>query len=225
MSDAYPDTFTIDALLPDLEAVADAVSPDDPIAVWGPGRLGPLAVAYAARHPERVAKLVLWSTGPGRRRHGHRLDAGASPSSVDVDWDLAMESVTAGGRELRGCPEPRVSSPRCTARSRPCRSRHLPSVRDGLPDVGCHGSAARRPCPTLVMHPERQSIHPGDRTRRRLAAGIAGARLQLIDTRSSLMQPRGAAASAASSCSVIRSADALASGRRRACSLSCSSTS
>ncbi len=63
-SDPHAGAFTIDVLLRDLEAVADALSPDEQIAIWGSGRSGPVAIAYAARHPERIAKLVLWSTGP-----------------------------------------------------------------------------------------------------------------------------------------------------------------
>jgi pimeloyl-ACP methyl ester carboxylesterase len=60
LSDPYDGHFTIDALVRDLEAVIDAVSPGEPVFLWGAGRFGMVCVSYAAQFPERVAKLVLW---------------------------------------------------------------------------------------------------------------------------------------------------------------------
>ena len=60
LSDAYDGEFTVDSLVLDVEAVADAVSPDEPILLWGSGRLGPIAIAYAARHPDQGVELPCW---------------------------------------------------------------------------------------------------------------------------------------------------------------------
>ena len=45
----------------DLEAVIDAVS-NEPTAILGVFHSGPPSVAYAAAHPERVSRLLLWSS-------------------------------------------------------------------------------------------------------------------------------------------------------------------
>ena len=51
----------LDTLVTDLEAVIDAVG-TEPVVLWGSLFGGPIAIRYAARHPERVSKLMLDST-------------------------------------------------------------------------------------------------------------------------------------------------------------------
>jgi DNA-binding SARP family transcriptional activator len=50
--------FSVDAFVRDLEAVVDALGLDR-FALIGSSKGGPTAMAYAARHPERVSRLVL----------------------------------------------------------------------------------------------------------------------------------------------------------------------
>jgi DNA-binding SARP family transcriptional activator/pimeloyl-ACP methyl ester carboxylesterase len=57
--DIKPSTF--DSWIQDLEAVVDAAGLDR-FPLLGISQGGPVAVAYAARHPERVTKLVLYGT-------------------------------------------------------------------------------------------------------------------------------------------------------------------
>ena len=186
LSDAYIDTFTIDALLRDLEAVADAVSPDERIAIWATHRFGPVAVAYAARHPERIAKLMLWSTSPvGTDMVTESMRSLAQLGSLD--WELAMESVT---QAVGSFEDPQI------ARDLAAMYGSVPpsgrdtflrfetdlltwDVTDLLPAVEC---------PTLVMHPSRSRYFPVTNAQR-MAAGIPGARLQIIETSSSFTPP------------------------------------
>ena len=183
MSDAYAGSFTIDVLLADLEAVADAVSPNDPVFLWGPGRLGLLAVAFAALHPDRVSKLVLWSTAP----------IGAEFMSdpmrqlfelAKVDWDLAMESTA---QAITNFDEPEVARAFATmsrTATASARDAFMRFEEDFLKwDVTDLLAAVR--CPTLVMHPKGSRYFSVDNARR-VATGIEGARMQLIDTPSSL---------------------------------------
>ena len=51
--------YSLEALLLDLEAVVDRLGLAR-FALFGAADAGPVAIAYAARHPERVARLVLW---------------------------------------------------------------------------------------------------------------------------------------------------------------------
>jgi pimeloyl-ACP methyl ester carboxylesterase/DNA-binding SARP family transcriptional activator len=58
LSDWNAPTFSVDAFVRDLEAVVDALSLDR-FALIGSSNGGSIAIAYAARHPERVSHLVL----------------------------------------------------------------------------------------------------------------------------------------------------------------------
>ena len=51
--------FSLEALSLDLEAVVDRLELDR-FALWGTVTMGPAAIAYAARHPERVSHLILY---------------------------------------------------------------------------------------------------------------------------------------------------------------------
>jgi class 3 adenylate cyclase len=51
--------FSLEALGCDIEAVADRLGLER-FALWGTQNMGPVAIAYAARHPERVSHLILW---------------------------------------------------------------------------------------------------------------------------------------------------------------------
>lgn len=61
LSDWDNPTFSVDAFVRDLEAVVDALGLDR-FALMGSSKGGPTAMAYAARHPERVSHLVLYGT-------------------------------------------------------------------------------------------------------------------------------------------------------------------
>ena len=52
----------LDTLVADLEAIIDHVAVDGPVTLWGSMFGGPIAIRYAARHPDRVAKLILDTT-------------------------------------------------------------------------------------------------------------------------------------------------------------------
>ena len=59
LSDWDNPTFSVDAFVRDLEAVVDALG-FERFALIGSSKGGSTAIAYAARHPERVSRLVLY---------------------------------------------------------------------------------------------------------------------------------------------------------------------
>jgi pimeloyl-ACP methyl ester carboxylesterase/tetratricopeptide (TPR) repeat protein len=69
LSDWQVDEFSLDAWVRDLEAVVDALELDR-FPLLGISQGGPIAIAYATRHPERVSHLVLY--GSYARGHSHR---------------------------------------------------------------------------------------------------------------------------------------------------------
>ena len=90
LSDRSVERLTFDASVEDLEAVADAVQAER-FTLLGASQGGPVAIAYAARHPERVARLVLYGTSArGRLRRAatpeERDEAALLQSLVRVGW-------------------------------------------------------------------------------------------------------------------------------------------
>jgi pimeloyl-ACP methyl ester carboxylesterase/DNA-binding CsgD family transcriptional regulator len=61
LSDWEIDEFSLDVWVRDLEAVVDAAGLDR-FPLLGVSQGGPIAIAYAVRHPERVSRLVLYGT-------------------------------------------------------------------------------------------------------------------------------------------------------------------
>ena len=61
MSDRNRTVFTLESELSALEAVIDHLQLDK-VALWGTSQCGPTAIAYAAKHPERVSHLMLYGT-------------------------------------------------------------------------------------------------------------------------------------------------------------------
>ena len=51
--------FSPEALFLDLEAVVDRLGLEQ-FPLWATAGMGPVAIAYAVRHPERVSRLILW---------------------------------------------------------------------------------------------------------------------------------------------------------------------
>jgi pimeloyl-ACP methyl ester carboxylesterase/DNA-binding CsgD family transcriptional regulator len=61
LSDREVDDLSLEARVADLEAVVDAMGCER-FVLLGMSQSGPTAIAYAARHPERVSHLVLYAT-------------------------------------------------------------------------------------------------------------------------------------------------------------------
>lgn len=68
LSDWTVDDFSLDARLSDLEVLVDALG-FDRFSMMGMSGGAPVAMAYAARHPERVARLILYGASPIGSRH------------------------------------------------------------------------------------------------------------------------------------------------------------
>ncbi|MFP6654828.1 MAG: alpha/beta hydrolase [Myxococcota bacterium] len=60
-----PDGYSMDAVIADLWAVAEATTPDAPFVAAGLSFGGLASLHFAVRHPERVAALALIDAGPG----------------------------------------------------------------------------------------------------------------------------------------------------------------
>jgi class 3 adenylate cyclase/pimeloyl-ACP methyl ester carboxylesterase len=184
LSDQYDGRFTIDAFVRDLEAVIDAVSPDNPVFLWGAGRWGMVCVTYAARFPERVAKLVLWSTAATSAEMEveplRRLREIAA-----VDWDLALE---ANAQAVDSYETPEVAR-QFAEMMRGSDPQVFLRFEEEIADWDVRSLLSLVRAPTLVMHPKSNRYYPAANAQR-IAVAIPNSELHLIDTSSVLTVDR-----------------------------------
>ncbi len=96
---------SIDDMVTDIESVADAVGADRFVLLgWIAG--GMPAIAYAARRPERVSHLALWTAAPRDASKGNpRL--GSLFQMAAADWELFTESLSHAALGWRNGDEAR----------------------------------------------------------------------------------------------------------------------
>ena len=81
---------SLDALVADVEAVVDRLELDR-FDMFGAFDAGPVAIAYAARHPEQVSQLILWcSWARSSDIRSPRIKAWLG--LIDQDWDLMTDT-------------------------------------------------------------------------------------------------------------------------------------
>jgi pimeloyl-ACP methyl ester carboxylesterase/DNA-binding CsgD family transcriptional regulator len=81
---------SLDALVADAEAVVDRLGLDK-FDLFGAFDAGPVAVAYAARHPERVSSLILWCSW-ARTFDIRSPRIRAWLGLIDQDWELMTDT-------------------------------------------------------------------------------------------------------------------------------------
>ncbi|MBK5115545.1 MAG: alpha/beta fold hydrolase [Thermoleophilia bacterium] len=95
LSDWDAEDLSVEAWITDLETVVDAAGLEQ-FDLLGVSQGGPIAVAYAVRHPERVRRIVIHgSYARGRFRRG-------APDHVTDEYRMLMEVMRVGW----GKPEP-----------------------------------------------------------------------------------------------------------------------
>jgi class 3 adenylate cyclase len=168
--------LSLDAWLLDLEAVVDRLGLDK-FALLGPQHSGPAAIAYAARHPERVSHLLLWCTYARASDWLRSPDVESVRALMGKDWAFYTE---AAAHSILGW-----------SAGEPAR-RYAALIRESvtpefMAEVGIPALnefdvtplLAQVRSPTLVLH-RRQYFLPVDVVRG-LASGIPDARLVLLE--------------------------------------------
>ncbi|RYZ04764.1 MAG: alpha/beta fold hydrolase [Myxococcales bacterium] len=94
-SDRGRDDFSFEREVAELSSVVDCVSRQQPVVLMGGSFGGPVATAFAARHPERLSQLVLYGTfGAGEQL----APAGAQRAITDMvraHWRLGARMLTS----------------------------------------------------------------------------------------------------------------------------------
>ena len=176
LSDREVTDYSLDAHVLDLEAVVDKLGLEqfDLFAIY---HSGPVAIAYAARHPERLSHLVLWCSW------AQGSDVAGSPlvqtmrAFIDQSWEAYTETAAGSflgwsqaesahrfAAFLRECVAPQAGQAALEATTRFDVTDLLPQVRT----------------PTLVLH-RRHLRFPGVDVARGLASRIPDARLVVLE--------------------------------------------
>jgi class 3 adenylate cyclase len=168
--------YSLDALVLDLEAVVDRLHLES-FVVSGLHRSGPVAIAYAARHPERVSHLLLWCA------HARTSDILQSPQAqgvvalMDKDWGLFTETVA---HVLMGWSEGEPARRFAALMRESITQEAMRAAYDSILQFDVTALLPQVRSPTLILH-RRQIPYPEVEIARGLASGIPDARLALLE--------------------------------------------
>jgi pimeloyl-ACP methyl ester carboxylesterase/DNA-binding CsgD family transcriptional regulator len=167
--------YSLKALVADVEAVVNRLGLDD-FGLLGAADAGPVAIAYAARHPERVSRLILWcSWARTSDLRSPRMEAWFG--LMDRDWELTTDtcvqialgwSVGEAGRDAAQYLRESVAQE---------------AMRAALAAVGTFDVTELLPrlkAPTLVLHRRDIPWLPVD-IARSLASRLPEARLMVLE--------------------------------------------
>ncbi|TGO05974.1 transcriptional regulator, LuxR family [Serinibacter arcticus] len=184
LSDRDVVDHSLEARIADLEAVADHAGLDR-FSLMAMAQAGPVSIAYAARHPERLSRLILY---------GSYADPLASSTPEEVELDRTFQALIRVGWE-RPTPEFRrvftsLMIPGATeeqmhwldelqrsavSAETAMLAREIRSRADVRPLLGALS------LPTLVVHSRGDRMNPFDKARY-LATHIADARLVALES-------------------------------------------
>jgi len=168
--------YSLDALALDLEAVVDRLGLET-FALLGYIRAGPVAIAYAARHPERLSHLLLWCT------HARSSDLLQSPQAqgllalMDKDWELFTETAA---HVVLGWSEGEMARRFAIFLRESVTQERLRAAYDRILEFDVTDLLEQVQVPTLVLH-RRQLPYPDVDIASGLVSAIPGARLALLE--------------------------------------------
>ncbi len=192
LSDRNVDDFSFDAFVHDLEAVADAAQLGR-FTLFGHSQGGAFAIRYAARHPERVERLILL----GSYLRGFLRFPGLAPERI-AELEAQLKLIEVGwGREDESYRQMFASQfmPGATLeqlRSMSALQKASSSAQNAVRilrtvfalDVVKDARLVR--CPTLVLHARSDMRVPYEQGRL-IAAEIAGARFVTLATNNHIL--------------------------------------
>lgn len=175
LSERNVSDYSFDALVSDLEAVVDRLGLDR-FGLFGAADGGPVATAYAARHPERVSRLVLWCSWVRTADiRSPRIQAWLG--LINQDWELMTDTCA---HIIFGWSGAEIGR-RAAQRLRESVTRE--AAQAALDALGTFDVAALLPkveLPTLVLHRREIPWLPVD-IARSVASRLPNARLTVLE--------------------------------------------
>ncbi len=165
--------FSLDAQVLDLEAVVDRLELER-FALFATIHGGPIAIAYAARHPEQVSHLFLWcSYARGSEPRWVRRLGGL----MDKEWEVYTETVA---HSLVGWSEGKAASRYAEFIRESIGPEGLQRSWDAIRQFDASDLLGQVRTPTLVVHPRQFPLLEVG-IARNLAARIPDAQLTIVE--------------------------------------------
>jgi pimeloyl-ACP methyl ester carboxylesterase/DNA-binding CsgD family transcriptional regulator len=191
MSDLNVGDLSLERWVEDLEGVVAAADPQEPFALLGISQGGPICVAYAVKHPERVSHLVLY--GAYARGALRRGDPGresfyrAMIDLVRLEWgsDNPTFRQVFTSRFIPGGTDEQLGwfNDLCRKTLTPEIAAQLLESRGTLEVTELLGEVRT---PTLILHARGDSVAPIAEGHI-LAAGIPGAQFVELDSNNHIL--------------------------------------
>ena len=177
MSDRGIDEFSLEVSERDVKAVLGALGLDrvDFAGFFGPGGA---AVRFAARNPQRVSRLVLWSVDPRPGDFFRSSRGEALLSLIDQDWEMFTETSAQLDLAWRGGRQAHKWAMFIRQSITPEDQRR---IYEGVAEIDMTPLVSKITASTLVLASGRDAANREDA--KELAAGIQNARLTLTDVR------------------------------------------
>jgi class 3 adenylate cyclase len=176
LSDRDVTDMSLDAQLLDLEAVVDRLALRR-FALLAINVGGPAAIAYAARHPERVSHLSLWCCSARGSDFLGSPRIQALFSLVDSDWELFTETFS---HILGEWPEREQAQRYAAFMRESVTPKAMRAAQRAMEANDATGLLAHVKSPTLVLHRQGLAV-PSLDSARNLAARIADAHLAFLE--------------------------------------------
>ncbi len=193
LSDHDVEDFSLDAWVHDLETVVDEVGCER-FPLLGVSQGGAVAVAYAARHPERVSHLILFgSYAQGRLTRAasdeERREAALQVEMVRLGWgrdDPAFRRFFTSSFTPDASPD--LWDDFAELLRRTASAENAAKLMEAWAGIDVTDEARQVRAPTLVLHSRDEIRVPLDQARV-LAALIPDCRLVLLESRNHLLRP------------------------------------
>lgn len=184
LSDWKLKSFSLESCVADLEAVADAAGLDR-FTLFGTSQGAPIAVAYAARHPERVERLILlggYARGRlARESLAEREEGEAIITLIRHGWGKpGSQFIRAFSSMFIPDATPEQISSLTELQRLTTSAENAVTIRTAVDRFDVSDLLERVVTPTLVMHARNDSIQPLAQGRE-LALGIRGAEFVMFE--------------------------------------------
>lgn len=174
-SDKNRTEFTLESELLDLETVVDHIGLEE-FYLFGASMSGPLTIAYTARHPKRVTRLILYGTYSNGETLAKKKVQAAIISLIKASWGLGSKALAdvfipgANSEELQSLAKFQRLSSSADMAAKLLELCYSVDVTNDLSSI--------KP-PTLILHRDNDKailIHHG----RQLAAEISDAHFKIL---------------------------------------------
>ena len=176
LSDRNVSAFSLDTMVLDLEAVVDRLDLEK-FALLGIFFSGPVAITYAARHPERVSHLVLWCSYARGSDFWLSSRTQAFTALREKDWELYTETAA---HVMLGQSDPDLARRGAVLMRESVTPEAHQALMAAAREFDVTGLLPQMRSPTLVLHPRQVPWPPVDLARG-LASRIPEARLALLE--------------------------------------------